>query len=80
MKTRVKKWGNRLGMRMPKSFVTEAGLTPDSTVEVSIVNGTLVIRPSRRAPPTLRELLRGITKQNRHGAVAWGPPLGRELW
>lgn len=80
MKMRVKKWGNSLAIRIPKSFAAETGIAPDSAVELSLVDGTLVIRPVRKAPPTLRELLRGITQQNRHGEVDWGPPLGREVW
>jgi antitoxin MazE len=63
MKTRVKKWGNGLGVRIPKSFAAEMGIALDSPVELSLVDGTLLIRPVRKASPPLRELLRGITKQ-----------------
>jgi antitoxin MazE len=80
MKMRVKKWGNSLAIRIPKTFASETGITFDTAVELSLVDGALVIRPVSKAPPTLRELLRGITKQNRHGKVDWGPPLGREIW
>ena len=33
MKTRVKKWGNSLALRIPKSFAAEAGLRAHGAVE-----------------------------------------------
>ena len=38
MKTSVSKWGNSLGVRIPKPFADEAGLTPGEIVEMILNN------------------------------------------
>src|SRR4030067_243208 len=69
MKTRIHKWGNSLAVRTPKAFATEAGLDANSPVEISLVEGQLVIAPVAASPPTLDDLLAGITQENLHSEV-----------
>lgn len=80
MKTRVRKWGNSLALRIPRSFADEAGLREDAPVELSVVEGRLVIQPVAQEPLTLDELLRGVTEENLHGEWDTGPAVGREIW
>ena len=80
MKTRVQKWGNSLALRIPKSFAAEAGLYANGAVELSLVEGTLIVQPVASEPPTLDELLRGITDDNLPGEWDTGPAIGKEVW
>jgi antitoxin MazE len=80
MKTRVQKWGNSLALRIPKSFAAEAGICEDASVELSLVEGALVVRPIIPEALTLDELLRGITDENLHGEWDTGPAIGKEIW
>ena len=80
MKTRVQKWGNSLALRIPKPFAEEAGLHADAAVELSVVDGGLVVRPVTPEPLTLEELLRGITDENLPGEWDTGPDVGKEVW
>jgi antitoxin MazE len=80
MKTRVQKWGNSLALRIPKSFATETGLAEDMPVELSLVEGKLVVSPLPRASRTLDELLQGITDENMHSEIDTGPAVGGEAW
>ena len=50
MKTRVQKWGNSLALRIPKSFASEVGLEKETSVEVSLSDGKLVITPVTSSP------------------------------
>jgi antitoxin MazE len=77
--TQIAKWGNSLGLRLPKSVAREAQLDEGDTVDVSVKNGAIVIRPSR---PTysIEELVAKITPRNRHDESDWGPSVGRESW
>jgi len=77
--TQVSRWGNSLGLRLPKAVAREAQLDEGDTVEVSVDNGAIVIRPSRPRY-SLDELVRRITQKNRHGESDWGGPLGDEAW
>jgi antitoxin MazE len=80
MKTRVQKWGNSLALRIPKSFATEVGLQTDSSVEVSLVKGKLVITPIVKRKLTLRALLAQVTDNNLHREVDTGSAVGSEAW
>jgi len=80
MKTRVQKWGNSLALRIPKTFATEAGLRANTAVELSLVEGALVIQPVTAQPPTLDELLRGVTEDNSPREWDTGPAVGKEVW
>ncbi len=80
MKTRVQKWGNSLALRIPKSFAEEAGLRADSAVDLSLVEGRLVVQPITPQPLTLEELMRGVTDENLPGEWDTGPAIGKEVW
>jgi antitoxin MazE len=80
MKTRVQKWGNSLALRIPKSFAQEAGLRAEAEVELSLVEGRLVVQPIAPQPLTLEELLQGITDENLPGEWETGPAVGKEVW
>jgi antitoxin MazE len=80
MKTRVQKWGDGLALRIPKSFAAETGLREDAAVELSVIEGRLIVEPVAQASPTLEDFLRGVTDQNLHGEWNTGPAVGREVW
>ena len=77
--TRISRWGNSLGLRLPKSVALEAQVDEGDRVDVSVRNGAIVIRPSR---PTyaLEQLVARITPRNRHDESDWGTPVGHEAW
>lgn len=80
MKTRVQKWGNSLALRIPKPFAIEVGLERNSPVEVSVVDGQLIIAPAVEATVVLHELLAQVTEENLHGEVDTGLAAGNEAW
>jgi antitoxin MazE len=80
MQTRVQKWGNSLALRIPRSFALEAGLQVDAAVELSLVEGRLVVQRISPQPLKLDQLLRGVTDENLPGEWDTGPALGKEVW
>jgi len=80
MRTRIQKWGNSLALRIPKSFASEVGLQRESAVEVSLADGTLVIKPVAKPKLTLRQLLSKVTPENIHHEVEVGSSVGNETW
>jgi len=76
----VQKWGNSLALRIPKPFAMEAGVRANAAVELSLVDGALVVQPVAPQPLALDELLRGITDENLPGEWDTGKPVGKELW
>lgn len=80
METKIQKWGNSLGLRIPKSFAEEARVEAGSTVDITVEDGELVVRPVRRRTFELRSLLKAINPKNVHEGVETGAPVGREAW
>jgi antitoxin MazE len=80
MQTRIQKWGNSLGLRIPKSFAAEAQVEAGSTVDISVDDGQLVVRPVRRRKYVLRDLLKAVSPKNVHHEVDTGEAVGREGW
>ncbi len=79
MRTRIQKWGNSLGLRIPRSQARQVRVEAGSEVEVSIERGRLVIIPARAPKYRLKDLLDGVTPRNRHDETDWGPGVGREV-
>ncbi|RLC98556.1 MAG: AbrB/MazE/SpoVT family DNA-binding domain-containing protein [Chloroflexi bacterium] len=80
MRKKVNKWGNSLGLRIPKLVAAEVGLEENSLVNLTIVNGSIVISPERELSVELEEMLNQVTKESLHGEVNTGPAIGREEW
>ncbi len=78
--TKIQKWGNSLGLRIPKTIALEARVQEGSTVDLSLRDGELVIRPSEQPTYTLDELLEGVSKRNLHSEVESGRATGEEVW
>ena len=71
MTTRIAKWGNSLGLRLPKSVAQQAQIDEGDRVDVSVKNGAIVVRPSRPVY-SLEGLVSKITAKNRHEKSDWG--------
>jgi antitoxin MazE len=80
MITKVQKWGNSLALRIPKAFAADARLENDTVVEMSFVDGQIVVKPVARPTWTLEQLLAGVKSGNMHHEVDTGGPAGREIW
>ena len=80
MRVPVSKWGNSLALRIPRSVAEDSRIKQGSVVEVTVVKGRLVVAPVSAPRYTLKRLLAGLTKSNRHPEVDTGGPVGRESW
>lgn len=80
MRASVRKWGNSLALRIPSSVAEDSRIRQGSVVELTVVRGRLVVSPLSPPGYTLKELLAGITKGNRHPETDTGPAAGREAW
>lgn len=80
MKARIQKWGNSLALRIPKSFASEAGLQRETSIELSLSEGKLIITPLPNPKFTLKQLLAKINKENLHHEADTGSATGNEAW
>jgi antitoxin MazE len=77
MRAQITRWGNSLGLRVPKDIATQVGLKAGARVEITAEGGRIVVSVARPVF-TLDELLAGMTPAAMHKAYDWGPELGRE--
>jgi antitoxin MazE len=74
----IAKWGNSLGLRVPRDIAVRVGLTVGSRVDIEAAeDGRIVITRSRRRF-SLDELLAGMTPEREHRLDDDGP-LGEEI-
>lgn len=74
---RVQKWGNSLGIRIPKAIAAKAGLEEGSEIDFDVDDGHLIIKSKTKA---LDELLSQVTRDNLHPEIQTGEQQGRESW
>jgi antitoxin MazE len=76
----VQKWGNSLGVRIPKAIAEQVNLENGTPVDFDTAGGVLTIRPKRRRlRPTLAALLAKAKGPSPHRALDSDRPRGREL-
>lgn len=80
MQTRVQKWGNSLGVRIPRGLAEQIGLGPGSAVSLSAKDGELVVKPALPTRLSLDELLAEVSDSNLHSSVDTGSAVGTEIF
>jgi len=77
MTAKIKKWGNSLGIRIPKDIANSINLTDDSEIEISIENGKIIITPKNNL---LNDLVSKINNNNLHKEIEIKGIIGNEEW
>ena len=80
MSFKIAKWGNSLGIRIPKYLLEQIQLQEGDEIDISAENNKLIVTPLKRKKYTLDELLEGMTEKNLHSEIDWGEAVGKEPW
>lgn len=78
MQVRLARWGNSLGLRIPKDIASRTGLREGARVEIETEGDRIIITPARPRY-VLGDLLEGMTPQAMREGFDWGPDEGREI-
>lgn len=76
MRIRLTKWGNSLGIRLPKVFAVNMGMRPGDAVRMEIRDKSLILSKEE----SLEEILAHITPEMLHRETDTGDFQGREVW
>ena len=79
MKTKIRKWGNSLALRIPKALAEDSRIYIGSTVDVSVQNNSLIVK-SIDEKYTLENLVSKISSENVHHEVETYKATGKEVW
>jgi antitoxin MazE len=77
LRTHIAKWGNSLGLRLPKVVAESLALEPGTLIEFELQPGRIVLALAR-PHYELRTLVARISEKNRPRIEA-DPPTGAEL-
>ena len=72
---KVRKWGNSLGVRLPKSFTAPRDIVDGTTIELDSLK-VVKTKPRRRSRYRLKDILKHYTKVPKELDF---PPAGKEL-
>ena len=78
MQVQVSRWGNSLGLRIPKDIAIRAGLREGTRVDIETEGNRIIIAPAQPRY-ILIDLLKGMTPEAMREAFDWGPDKGREI-
>ena len=63
MQAEIKKWGNSAAVRLPAKVLAQAGLEVDSSIQIVVVNGEIILKPVQQPEEyTLDDLLSASPK------------------
>lgn len=79
MKTKVKKWGNSLAVRIPHNISKDTNVTEGSSVDIIVKDGNIILSPAKKTL-SLKELLKKINDGNIHAEFPTGDRIGGEAW
>lgn len=82
MRVKVAKWGNSLGVRLPKAALESLGVTAGSELELTTDDSGLRLRkPFKTSAQRLEEMLDEIRRLRLQPPemVDWGPDVGSEI-
>lgn len=80
MSTTVQKWGNSLGIRIPKIYANKLKIKRGDLVNIEVEDEKLVIKPEHGKKHGLKDLVSKINDDNVHNAIDFGTPAGKEIW
>ena len=76
MLSTVSKWGNSLGVRIPRVMAEQIDISEGESVELIVENNHLLIQKVYQ----LKKLLEQVTPDNMHSEIDAGAPMGKEIW
>jgi len=80
MLTRVQKWGNSQGLRLPKHVLEQADIGIGESVEIIPQDGQIVVKKTRKRKFDLLELVSRMPSDYKAHEEDFGKPVGREEW
>lgn len=82
MLSKVQKWGNSQGIRIPKKLLENSNIKVVEEVDITVQKGKIIVESSKKihGKYDIRELVSKMPKDYEPKEEDWGPPVGREVW
>jgi len=82
MLTKVHKWGNSQGVRIPKKLLEHSMIKIGDEVDLTAQNGKIILESTQKihGKYQIRNLADKMPADYQAGEEDWGTPIGLETW
>ena len=82
MLSKVQKWGNSQGIRIPKNLLENSHINVGEEVDITVQEGKIIVESTNkiRGRYKIRDLVSKMPKDYEPKEENWGAPMGREIW
>ena len=79
MTTKIQKWGNSYGIRLPKDLLDSGVFSIGATLEFKTKGKEVILKEVKKPKLTLKEAMKGMTKANFEPLLDWVRDVGNEI-
>lgn len=80
METKIQKWGNSLGIRIPNALVKSLSLKPNDELEISEQDKKIIIVKPEKMKISLEDRIKKYNSKNIINDFSWDEARGNEIW
>ena len=80
MEVKLQKWGNSVGIRLPKFIVDDLKLKINGSINLEKIGEKIVLSKVTFKDMTLEERFEGYDGDYEPEEIDWGKPVGKEIW
>lgn len=80
MQTRLQKWGNSDGIRIPSSILKSLNIKTNDILNIEQEEEKIVISIPKKKKISLEERFKNYNGDNLAKDFSWDDPMGREIW
>ncbi len=82
MLSKVQKWGNSQGVRIPKNLLENSRIKIGEEVAITAHDGKIIVEATQkiRGRYNIKDLAAKMPKKYSPNEEEWGSPAGREAW
>jgi antitoxin MazE len=82
MLSKVQKWGNSQGIRIPKNLLENSHIKIGEEVNISVKDGKIIVEPTHKihGKYDIKDLVCQMPADYQAEEVNWGVPSGQEVW
>lgn len=81
MQTKISKWGNSLGVRLPIKTIKRVGISVGDLLDIDVIENKIILNSSKNHSKKipLSKILKGFNSKN-HAEMFTDNPVGEEIW
>ena len=80
MTTKVQKWGNSQGVRIPKMILDSVKWKENEKILIIVEGDKIIMEKANEEGKNIKELFENYNEEYEPINIDWGEPKGEEIW